>query len=37
MDAARERVLAGLAEALLEVEVGDVLVVDRLDLDARSR
>ena len=34
VDAARERVLARLAEALLEVEVGDVrLVVDRLDLD----
>ena len=35
MDAARERVLARLAEALAQVEVRDVVVVvDRLDLDA---
>jgi hypothetical protein len=34
MDAARERVLPRLAEALLQIEVGDVLgVVHGLDLD----
>jgi hypothetical protein len=38
VDPAREGVLAGLAEALLQIEAGDVVgLVDRLDLDARVR